>query len=268
MNNAGLITGKLLFLLLVAVFFASMSITTVQAATNEDRKRIHTPFYDENSQEAVTCGSSVNLAGNDNAEKVWNFLTAPGRLQPWQAAGVMGNMEAESHYEPRLVQYGKLNSRAEVSQPGQASSLDDTPPAGSDTGYGIVQFTPATKILPAASRLGMPPGDLGFQLTLLWEQLNGESEIPEKPAGDHLKQTTTVEEAVVSFELKYERHAPDASGPIRLQFARDRLAQFGSGTGSGGSGGVSSELRRRKLQLRQIRRHVSPAAGRSNFKSS
>ncbi|HUP26593.1 MAG TPA: phage tail tip lysozyme, partial [Candidatus Limnocylindrales bacterium] len=215
---------------------------TVAALPECDLKSIYqtSEHFVANDCDRVAASCSANLDGNNNAEKVWNFLTAPGRLQPWQAAGVMGNMEAESHYEPRLVQYGKKNTRNETSQQGQPSSLDDTPPAGSDTGYGIVQFTPGTKILPAANRLGMAPNDLGFQLTLLWEQLEGKSEIPEKPAGDHLKQTKTVEEATASFETKYERHAPDASDTVRLGFARDRMAQFGSGAKASPGGATSS----------------------------
>lgn len=192
------------------------------------------------------CGvNSTNLTGKDNAQKIYNFLTAPGRLKPYQAAGVMGNMQAESGFEPRLVQYGKLNSRGEISEVNKPSSLDDTPPpevpsrpdVGTSIGYGIVQFTPATKILPAATRLNMAPGDLGFQLTLLWEQLNGQSELPEKAAGDHLKQTQNVEDATISFETKYERHAADSSGGVRLTNARSILLEFGSGTGSSSGGG-------------------------------
>lgn len=226
----------------VFLFIAVLSFQGNVFALTVEQKRIidSNVFYFNIEQSRGTCTGGVSLIGSENAEKVWHFLIGKG-LQPHQVAGVLGNMQAESGIEPRLVQYGKLNTRGEVSKPGEPSSLDDTPPPGEKTGYGIVQFTPGTKILPAAQRLNMQPGDLGFQLTLLWEQLNGESEIPEKAAGDHLKATTTVEDASRSFEYKYERHATDPEQEqIRIAFSRDFLARYGSDTsGSFASGGTA-----------------------------
>lgn len=228
------------FVLLLSVVVQAQS--TVFALTGAQRKVLNSGVYYFNTEaSAANCGGASLLPGSTNDEKIWNFFISKG-LTAFQTAGIMGNMKAESHMEPRLVQYGKLNTRGEVSKPGEPSSLDDTPPTGSDTGYGLVQFTPGTKILPAATRLNMPPGDLNFQLTLIWEQLNGESEIPEKKAGDHLKATTTLEDASRSFEYKYERHAvnPDQEG-IRIGFANEFMVQFGGGVVvSGGSSSSNS----------------------------
>lgn len=204
-------------------------------ALSPEQKKLYDSnvLYFDIEPSARSCGSSSTaLSGAENESKIFNFFISKG-LPAFQVAGMMGNMKAESGYEPRLVQYGEKNSRGEVSKPGQPSSLDDTPPPGARTGYGIVQFTPATKIIPASKRLNLPPGDLGFQVALIWEQLNGESEIPEKAAGDHLKQTTNVDDATRSFEYKYERHAVNpATAIVRINFARDILARLGSGSTS------------------------------------
>lgn len=190
---------------------------------------------DSNSTSTGNCtcgGAATILAGNDNAEKIWNFFAAK-QVKPEIIAGIMGNMQAESGFEPRLVQYGALNSRGEVSAPNSPTRLDDTPPQGAQTGYGIVQFTPATKIIPFAQKANKPPGDLGFQLQLLWDQLTGNAEgLNEKPAGDAVFATTTVDDATTKFLKLYERAGVERLD-VRLGFAHDIFAKYGSGTPSG-----------------------------------
>lgn len=187
--------------------------------------------------EGCACVGSSSLAGGDNPEKIWNFFIGKG-LEPYQVAGMMGNMKAESHFEPRLVQYGATNSRGEISVAGQPSSLDDALPPGEKTGYGIVQWTPATKMQQGLDAYNqdkgssVAPSDLDFQVNLLWSQLDGAGigeYISEKGAGDDLKATKTVEEATVSFLHKYERPGvPNDSE--RIGFAQEILSQYGSGT--------------------------------------
>ncbi len=190
---------------------------------------------------ACACSvSGASLVGSDNAQKIWNYFIGKG-YKPFQVAGMMGNMQNESHFEPRLVQYGMLNSRGEVSVAGQPSSLDDVPPEGAKTGYGIVQWTPATKILPSFERYNSShdpdvlASDLGFQVELLWSQLEG-SGIAEgiftKYAGDSLKGSTTIEEATIAFEDDFENHAGPLQ-PQRIVDAQAILAQYGSGTSTG-----------------------------------
>jgi hypothetical protein len=93
-------------------------------------------------------------------------------------------MAEEAHFEPRLVEYGWLNSRGETSVAGQPSSLDDAiPPNQNDRGqpgYGIIQWTsPGRKagLQAIADRdTSIPPrgvNNLGLQLDFVWEELNG-----------------------------------------------------------------------------------------------
>ena len=157
-------------------------------------------------------GGAGNLNGANNEEKVWNYLTSVG-YSPAQAAGILGNMAMESGVNPRRVQ--------------GTSSPDgdrDYPPEGGGTGYGLVQWTPGTKILTYAELTGKIPGDLGFQLQLLVGQLKGDPEtgLSEKAAGDDLLQQTTPEDAAKSFMIKFERPADQSEAAQERRAARAR----------------------------------------------
>ena len=150
-------------------------------------------------------GGAGNLTGNDNRDKVWNYLISKG-LTPFQAAGMMGNMQAEAGFKPQLVEYGYLNSRGEISRVGQPSSLDDKVPPNQKTngqpGYGIVQFTsPGYKqaLRDRSAQNGVIAGDLGLQLDYLWELLTSNS------WGTNLRATTTINEASDVFLKQLER---------------------------------------------------------------
>lgn len=158
------------------------------------------------------------VTGGDNATIIWNYLIGKG-LPPFQAAGIMGNMQAESGFEPRRVQYGTVNSRGQVSVAGQDSALDDTPASG---GYGIVQFTPGTKILPAANAQKRRPGDIMFQLDHVWEQLTTGNE---KLAGNAIFATANLEDATSRFLDKYERPAVN-NYAARIALAKEILKRF------------------------------------------
>lgn len=157
------------------------------------------------SAKAATGETSIDAGDGsteENARIIFQYFVGKG-LTDFQAAGILGNIEHESGFEPRLVQYGHLNSRGEISEPGKPSRLDDMTPPGALTGYGIVQFTPATKILPAAQAAGKSPGDIIFQLDFVWEQFQGSEGVAFKA----LQDATNIEEATIAFEVKYERHA-------------------------------------------------------------
>lgn len=133
---------------------------------------------------------TVSPNAEENAKAIFQFFVGKG-MTAEQAAGILGNIQHESGFNPRRVE-GTV-----------------TPDGDSDTpdhrGYGIVQFTPGTKIVPAAEAADRPPGDLGFQLDFIWEQFMSN----EGPAYEDLKSQTTVEGAARSFGLKYERYRAD-----------------------------------------------------------
>lgn len=178
---------------------------------------------------ACKIGSGVGLVGNDNAEKVYNYFVGKG-YQPFQAAGILGNMMAESSVEPMRLQ---------GTGPGVETPADQV--GDRVTGWGLVQWTPGSKFINPTIAEGKDPNDLGVQVEFLWNQLEGNGPIPEKAAGDAIKASTTIEEATSIFTLQYER--PSVEGrkiDLRTGFARDFLAQFGSNTGGVASGSKSS----------------------------
>lgn len=171
-----------------------------------------------------TCGGdketsrSTPLKGGDVPEKIFNFFVSKG-LKPYQAAGIMGNMKAESGLNPRALEPG---------------TTGDAPISG--RGYGLVQWTFPPRqnpLIDAAKKAGKPVSDLGVQLQYVMDELDGK--IPGnswKKAGDNLRKTKDVKEATLVVELQYEIHAGGVQ-PQREADARTYLGLYGSGTGGG-----------------------------------
>ncbi|UQN30540.1 phage tail tip lysozyme [Brachybacterium kimchii] len=149
-------------------------------------------------------GDPGAVVGDDIREKVWNYLRGAGYSEE-QAAGVMGNIERESKFNPFVSQGGS-----------------GTPTVSS--GWALVQWTAdrhaavrdaVIKELGAKYYVGAPtidqlPGSLTdedvdkmvlFQMRYIISELEG----PEKAAGDALANSTSVEDATRVFESKYER---------------------------------------------------------------
>jgi len=129
----------------------------------------------------ATCYSGGGiLKGNTNAEKIWNFFKDRG-LSPVQAAGFMGNLQAEAHFDPKLVQYGKPKASGGISRPCPQDSGPDDPTCHDDTlivdgqsGYGIAQWTSRGRqqaLLDFSRSKGTIAGDLNTQLEFLWIEL-------------------------------------------------------------------------------------------------
>jgi len=183
--------------------------------------------------ESSGCGCSTDLVGGENVEKIWNFIVNKG-LTPLQTAGIMGNMQAEAHFEPRLVEYGWLNSRGEKSRAGQPSSLDDVVPPNQgpqgQPGYGLVQWTsPGRKqgLRDISAQRSIIAGDLGLQLDYFWQELT----TGYKSVYDRLVASQTLEEATYLILEHYEVPADIAGNkPVRLGFANEILTKYGSGT--------------------------------------
>ncbi len=182
-----------------------------------------------------SCGGSSPVVAGDpeqNKTSIYAFLIGKG-LTPIQAAGIMGNMQAESHFEPRLVEYGFPNSRGEISKLGSPTSLDDViPPDANDRGqpgYGLAQWSGGRKdaLAAFAAAQGQSESDLGLQLDFFWQELTvGYRTSVYEP----LLASTTLEEATYIILEKYERPANiEGNKPIRLGYAEIILNELGSG---------------------------------------
>ncbi len=177
------------------------------------------------------------LAGNDNPEKVWNFFISKG-LTPPQAAGIMGNLQAESAgFNPKRVEGGHMEGGKWVNRPPFQfpPEMDTMPPnvgPQGQPGYGIVQWTsPGRKkgLENKATSTGKPVYDLGVQLEWLFEEATARGDM------DKLKQSSSAADAAFIWHKYYEI---SNDGPERIQnrinAANDFLARYGSITPSGG----------------------------------
>ncbi len=173
-----------------------------------------------NVAEDCEIGGGTALVGGENKEKVWNFLIGKG-LTPPQAAGVMGNMQAESGFNPGIVE------------------------RSGGGGFGLSQWTGGrrTTLEAEAAKRGVPVNDLAFQLNYLYFESNQRAldRRPPQPAyvNTSLKEwvglTTlvTVRDSAIFWHWYNERSADNASRiEGRVRFATDILVQFGSSAGS------------------------------------
>jgi hypothetical protein len=191
--------------------------------TSDDLKAVllQRPYYDPKALSigGGTCGGSTQLVGAENAEKVWRFLVGKG-LSPEQAAGVMGNLQAESGFNPKRVQGTRT--------PGGDS---DTMNIDGKTGYGIAQWTNKGRqqnLQDFADKAGQPVSDLGTQLDFLYMESTTGSR---RGTWDNQTKQTDVRAATYAWEDNYE-NPKSAHAENRVQFANDNLAQFGSVGGS------------------------------------
>ena len=159
----------------------------------------------------MVMGNALTGAYGANAHGVWSALIASG-LTKVQAAGVMGNMQSESGFDPFIVQGG-------------GHSMNPADAGGG--GYGLVQWTPGRKLIPYLH--GHAPS-VATEVNALREQLAGKGSSPEGAAGAALRSARGLAEATRAFELKYERHAGGPQ-PNRITQARaiyDRYAANGA----------------------------------------
>jgi len=194
--------------------------------TELDLKAIRdaTQWYDETSRSCTGVDDSA-LVGGDNIEKAFNWLVSPtgGKLPDFQAAGIIGNLNQESHLDPTIVEGG---------------GHSDTPIAGK--GYGIAQWTfPARQrpLVEFAKAQGKPVGDLGVQLAFIMHEFDTTF----TKARDNFKATTNVDDAAFIFHRDFEISA-DSRSEIqeRLNDARKVLRLYGGTAPSGGSGSTTS----------------------------
>ncbi len=153
-------------LFLVILLVATTITDTVSAlAVNDD-------FYDENFYSLNNigwydprCGDTtsakyVQLAGNDNTERILNFFMRKG-LSLAQSAGIVGNMQQESGLNPAIIQGGRI--------------ADDSYVLVAGVGFGLVQWTSPGRqqnFMKFMKDLGVGYTDLSGQLEFAWKEMN------------------------------------------------------------------------------------------------
>lgn len=219
---------------LAAVFIAITVFLPVQtmALTSDQRqifdKGIYT-FNVEDSASGTSCGTQ--LVGSDNATQVWNYFKDKG-LGDVQVAGIMGNMEQESHFDPEIIQGG-----------GDSQNPSD---AGSG-GWGLIQWTPGSKIVDELQAAGIDGQvyELATQLDLIWQILHNNPVVTASFDLAHFNSLTSVNDTTDYFEQQIEAAKDGGNLPQREQNAAEILSKYGgtaqAGTGSGCGGAVNCQ---------------------------
>ena len=187
-------------------------------------QRLNTPFHKDQTVNAVISSTNTQVAfgnlsqylnqvmddiskhadrGSDSAgygavasaavgglgvSAIWAALRSAG-VPEAQAAGIMGNMQFESGFNPFIIEGG-------------GTSAD--PAAAGGGGYGLVQWTPGRKLIPYLG--GQAPG-INSEVNALMQQLNGLGPSPEGAAGAALRTAGNAGDAADIFGLRYERYA-------------------------------------------------------------
>lgn len=189
---------RIITFILLTIILASELVTPVRAQTLDEPFYSGNDilFYDPRCDESQAGGTKLTLNGKDNIEKVMKFLIAPEQgLTIAQAAGVVGNLLAESGLDPSIIQGG---AKADPNY---------TPVNG--VGFGIAQWTFTGRQKPLMEFM-KPYGDitnLDGQVAFMWSELTGVY----SDALRDLKVAPTYLAATISFHKHYEKSADSAS---------------------------------------------------------
>lgn len=182
----------------------------------------------------------MGLIGKNNEEKIWNFLVGKG-LSKAGAAGLMGNLFAESALNPKNLQgsYEKKLGHTDDSYTAAVDNGSYNNFVRDSAGYGLAQWTYWSRkqnMLEFARAAGKSIGDLEMQLDFLFKELREGY----KSVLTVLKTATTVKAASDSVLLNYERPA-DQSNTVKTKRAGygqkyyDKYAGTASKPGNGGT---------------------------------
>lgn len=218
-----------LILIALSLWFGFGS--TAYALTTEHLQQVQydATYYNSGSTRNSTTPCVANgptLTGNDNPQKAFNYLVGQG-LQPFQAAGIVGNLMWES---------GGVDPTAD-----ERLGHAHTPTPG--VGFGIAQWTYPSRqqgLLTLAKQMAPLGVDtMDVQLAYLWDELTGKP-----PASDYssslaaVKASANVSDATTVFMRIYESpNAALAHLAERISNATQVLAKYGNGAPGGGGGG-------------------------------
>lgn len=196
------------------------------------------------------------LTGKTNEEKIWNYLVGKG-LSAAGAAGLMGNLYAESALNPKNLQnsyekklgYTDATYTTAVDNGSYGNFVHDS------AGYGLAQWTFWSRkegLLAFAQAAGKSIGDLEMQLDFLLKELTEGY----KGVLDTLKTASDVQTASDSVLLNFERPA-DQSTAVKNKRAGygqnyyKKYAATASTPGNGGTSMTEQELRQKVVSIAQ-----------------
>ena len=148
----------------------------------------------------------MQATGSNTERKIWNFLRCRG-LSPAGAAGLMGNLYAESALNPMNLQ-NSFEEKLGLKDIEYVVAVDSGLYSNfvrDSAGFGLAQWTYWTRkeaLLNYAKKVGASIGDLEMQLNFLFQELKGYTAVYEV-----LRTARTVQEASNIVLTKYERPA-------------------------------------------------------------
>ncbi len=171
-------------------------------------------------------------------EKIWSYLKAQG-LTNAGAAGLMGNLYAESGLQPNNLQ-NSCEKKLGYTDAAYTAAVDNGKYKNFDTdraGYGLCQWTHPTRkknLRLFAKNAGKSIGDLNIQLEFLMKELAGNF----STVLAVLKKADSVQEASDMVLLQFERPADqsEAAKARRASFGQkyfDKYTKKGSGSSMG-----------------------------------
>lgn len=196
------------------------------------------------------------LTGKNNEERIWNYLIEKG-LSKAGAAGLMGNLNAESALNPKNLQnsYEKKLGYTDDSYTAAVDNGSYKNFVHDSAGYGLAQWTYWSRkqnMLEFARAASKSIGDLEMQLDFLFKELTEGY----KAVLNVLKTATTVRAASDSVLLNYERPA-DQSEAVKTKRAGygqtyyNKYAGTASKPGNGGKTMTEQELRQKVVGIAQ-----------------
>lgn len=166
----------------------------------------HTAIALSNGSAAGSTPATSNTTGSNSEKTIWNFLTGKG-LNDFAAAGIMGNLYAESGLRPNNLQNSsekKLNM-TDLDYTAAVDSGSYTKFSSDAAGYGLAQWTYSTRkkaLLDFAKAAKKSIGDLNMQLDFFWKEIQGYSAVMSV-----LKKASSVLEASNAVLTGYEKPA-------------------------------------------------------------
>ncbi len=135
--GSGIGVTLLIFILIPMIIVSTLTISEGSCGSTDDT--------------SVTVSSDGTIEQNKKA--IWSYLIQKG-LSSEATAGVMGNMQAESGFDPSAIE-------------------------GNGEGHGLIQwsFGRKTNLLNSAKEKGVDWTDLNFQLDFLWDEVFSQSSV-------------------------------------------------------------------------------------------
>ena len=207
--------------------------------TDAGVSQLHFEFRNENDSPIdptnlfIKCGSTGDLIGDTNEEKIWNYLTGSG-YSKIAASGIMGNWQHESGFMPNNLEDGansksgltdeqytlQVNSGA-ISRSEFISSTRFSLYSGGRYGYGLAQWTDPgrkTNLYDYYKENSNDVSDLKMQLGFYSYEKEGYSTLDSSLANQ-----TSPEDAATTFCSIYER---GTAAQIRRTYARNIYEKY------------------------------------------